>query len=154
MTKSPISSDDFDAAMEAMGMAKDPIRTAFVAAIRDRHMLRQTADETIKRLAEEMEPVGLQIIEMMVDRLLRAACILTMNLELPEARAVMGAVDLILDIANDADMSDRMAKRQESYERTLLEMERDVKHLDPEQIHALRTLTKSVIAAERAKGAV
>lgn len=146
-----MSSDAVDAELQAPNVPQDLVRATFVQAIMDRRALQLTKDEAVKRELEKMEPLGIQIIDAQLDRLLRAAGILIMSLELPEARAVMAAIDLILDIIEDADLRERMAKRQESYEQSLIEMERDVRPLNPEETRALRKLTRGVMAAEAAK---
>lgn len=139
------------AILRESGTTGDPIRSAFVMAIIDHHTLRRAKDEAVKRLLEEMEPVGVKLIEFQLSRLLRAAGVLTMSLDFAEARAVMAAIDLILELVEDADLRERMAKRQESYEHTILEMERDMKPLDPDQIRAMRRFTRGLLLAEEGR---
>lgn len=120
----------------------------FVDAIKTCGTLRRRKRSEWSDVEAAVHSAAVPLIGELLERLLRAAGLMTVTYELREAKAIMCAVEVFLDVSDDCDLMERMALRMQEYEHHLARAEVEVAGIEGEERQALGRVLKRLARAE------
>lgn len=137
-------------AADALANLTDAER-AFIDLMKRSARLRARLREGVADEDKETFSTAARDLEAFLHFLLCAAGLLTVQYRLVEARAVLVAVELMIELLGDHDLIERMARRRDEYELYLVRAQTEIAALETDERQAVSKVLGRLAAQEIAR---
>lgn len=124
---------------------------AFIDVMKRSAQLRARLREGISKEDQEALNAAASDLEVFLYFLLRTAGVLTVQYQLVEARSVLVAVELMIELMGDHDLMERMARRRDEYELYLARAQAEIATLEAGEREAVTRVLRRLAAQEIAR---